>query len=230
MSDITAEHNSTMENIIDKTTCDMIDINSVPYDGNYSIIGGSPVQLIKGLTEMTNSLESNEDKEKADMYNKIKELSVILLDNFKQLLCYYSNREKEIKTNSLCGKNGRIHTYMGKYPYVANINPMTKYKYTNFGYYIQMLKHRFKYLSTRDIPQSFITNDDKNIFNSLKIDADAYLKIIEETIEPQWLSFVNENKKTNKSVVETSDEKYIKVKRKNYGGKKHYKNQINKSP
>ena len=177
-----------------------INLENILYNDNFRIKCGAVAQLIKGLQKMESkiSIEKETDDYKRILYPKLRELSEELVNRFKCMLNANDEKEKNIKYYNLCGYNGQVRTdKYNKYPFVAGVNPNAKYGFANFGYYIRMIRQRLEFITSRDVPFRY-TNDEisLNTFNNLKVDCNNLVKYLNETVEPEWNSVV-ENARNN---------------------------------
>lgn len=186
-----------------------LDINNVIYNEDYSMIAGSPAQIVCGLHDMIEKIDIG-DINKKDLYEKIEKLSNKIILKFSDMLKYKSDVDKEIKEINYFGKGGRVKSHNGRYPFIPNINPKIKYKNANFGYYIKILEHRFTFLSTRNMPMKFTTDEEKESFNMLKNDCSEFVKFLNSDIKVEWNNFLDEfkNNKSNDGFVVYHKKKY----------------------
>lgn len=171
-------------------------LENVPYDDNYRIKYGSIGQLIRGLQEMQNRITSEKETDiyKQTLYPKLRELSNNLIDKFKLMLNSNNEIETNIKKYNLLGYNGQIKSdKYRRYPFIAGVNPKAKYAFSNFGYYIRTIKQRLEFITNRDIPLRYSTDENAvNVFNNLKLECNELLKYLNETVETEWNNIVGE--------------------------------------
>lgn len=171
-------------------------LESVPYNDNYRIKYGSVGQLMRGLQEMQNriSLEKESDEYKKTLYPKLRELSQSLVERFKLLLSCSNETENNVKRFNLLGYNGQIRAdKYNKYPFIAGVNPNAKYAFSNFGYYLRTIKQRLDFISNRDVPLRYSTDENAvNVFNGMKLECNNLLKYLNEVVEPEWNKVVEE--------------------------------------
>jgi hypothetical protein len=186
---------SSQQNNITETTKEIpidynLDLSKVLYQDTFRIISGSAAQLICGVQSMLLriSLDKETDEYKKALYPKLRIIALLLIENFTTLLKATSAKDQEVRKFNLCGYNGQIKPdKYGKYPFVKGVNPNTKYGYTNFGYFLKMLKQRMVFIISRDVPQRYVTDIEQlNIFTNLRNDVTLFIKFMNDTVETEW--------------------------------------------
>lgn len=167
-----------------------LELSSVPYNDSYRIRSGATAQLIRGVQVMLErvSADKETDEYKKTLYPKLRDIATQLIDNFNMLLQVNSQSEYDMRRFNLFGYDGQVRPdRFGRYPYVKGVNPNTKYAFANFGYFIKMLKQRMEFISTRETPQRYTTDDVlKAQFATLKSDATNFLNHLNTNTESQW--------------------------------------------
>lgn len=182
-----------------------ITLENVPYNDNFRIKSGSLAQLMRGLQVMQDKISSDKetDEYKKILYPKLRELSSNLVSNFIVLLSSSNEKERNVKQYNLCGYDGQIRAdHFRRYPFVKGVNPNAKYGFSNFGYYLRMLKQRLEFIAGRDLPARYSGDEVMtNTFNYLKVECDTLLKYLTDTVEPEWNKIVDEARQSGGEVV-----------------------------
>lgn len=181
-------------------------LDDIPYDDKYKIMFGSLGQLMKGIHVVQDrvSCDHELDGYKKSLYPVLRSLCCDLLDKFKESLHVNSEKEYYIIKYNIFGYDGMIKKegYSGV-PYVAGVNPKTKYGYANFGLLLKVIKQRLVYIATKDTPYRYCNDEDAiEIYNKLKKQCTDLLVHINENIEEKWKNYVDVARKNGGDEVE----------------------------
>jgi hypothetical protein len=170
--------------------CYNIDIATIPYQDSYRLRSGSAAQLVRGVQSMLFrvSADKETDEYKKTLYPKLREVASKLVDRFTLMLKAANQKEQEVRKFNLCGYDGQVRPdRYGRYPFVKGVNPNTKYAFANFGYFIKMLRQRMEFITSREVPQRYVTDDDQRAtFTTLRTEVTSFLEFLNTYVEPEW--------------------------------------------
>lgn len=156
---------------------------NVSYDEKYRLNQGSASQLVRGLTEMVVRLTDPTNDYQRELYPALRSIVSEFVERYEQLLTTSNQTEFEIHRYNLHGYSGRVKMPISTRGVKYNLI----YKYANFGDYLKTIVQRLKFLTERQVPQRYITNEaELAVFTALQTKVTDFLKFITEETEPKW--------------------------------------------
>ena len=198
--------------------------DEVPYDDKYKIMLGSVGQLMRGIhiAQERISHDHELDGYKKSLYPELRSLCSNMLDKFRGLLNASNEKEYHIIKYNIFGYDGMIKKdgFSAGVPYVAGVNPKTKYGFANFGLLLKVIKQRLVYISTKELPYRYCSDlEATQIYNKLKTQCSDLLEYLGEDIEEKWKEYVSVARKNGGEEVENNLRK--RVEKKEYIKKKN---------
>lgn len=186
---------------VETTYPSTLSYQSLNYGENYKLLRGSFGQILYGLQNMLGRVttENETDEYKRLLYPELRTLTVDLLERGRELLRVENASDRSVRSSFLLGMNGMVKRNLnGRYPYVRGVNPMTPYRYGNFGDYLKVLSARLSYIQNKNIPSSYSSNQElTQSFNKLKSDVSTMLQYLNTVVVTRWNLAVDNARQTS---------------------------------
>jgi hypothetical protein len=190
----------------------------VPYNHKFAIIAGSFAQVLRGLQEMASRSSSDKETDdyKKSLYPKLRDIANQVVTKGCELFKTTSDKDKQVRVINLFGYNGMVKRDRNfRYPYVEKLRPSTSYEYANFGDYMKVLKQRCEFITTRSVPQRYVTDAEEGAaFQKLRTEVNTYLEWLKTGVDQLWSDAVKEARVAGGSQVKENLDKRVEFKKK----------------
>lgn len=152
-----------------------IDLNQFLFKGTYKLSSASAAQIIIGLGKTIERLEEPKNSYQEILYPYFNKQVPALLESFKRLLKYTSEKERMTRFFNLGGKMSKGTEVKMKYHNNVNLGN------GNFGPFLEALTQRVEYILTRKTPIRYESDADfLSAFEKLKEDLKPFLEELKE--------------------------------------------------